>query len=352
MKLLELHSNADFYKAIWKGDIKEIKHQSNILKNNTYNDSCTRSHFAYVPRSVAQKKDTKIPIIYGLPTYGRTAKQFFVPERIDKISIVSRINKLIEQGMNECIFVALDCMTSLGGNQYTNGASGNYADYIVHEAIPKIESELNASLNIGQRSILGTSSGGYGSLFLSLNYPNYFSAVACHSGDVGFEYSYIPEIPLLINRLDANTQSDDQKLLNIIEKYHKIKQHTPSVMHDLVLLGAAASYSPEKSSKVGFKMPFDLYTGKINENIWAKWIEMDLINLVENLGGNLRSLKMVFIDCGNRDQYGSHLGARQLSSLLNKKNINHIYEEFNGTHTDIEYRYEYSMPKLVNAMQK
>src|SRR5205823_163006 len=49
----------------------------------------------------------------------------------------------------------------------------------------------------GPRALLGKSSGGYGALALAMRHPGLFTAVACHAGDLYFEWSYKPMLPKL-----------------------------------------------------------------------------------------------------------------------------------------------------------
>ena len=51
-----------------------------------------------------------------------------------------------------------------------------------------------------------------------------------------------------------------------------------------------------------------------------------------------KALKLLFIDCGFRDQYQIHFGARQLSKQLSHFQVEHTYEEFDDTHSGIDYR--------------
>ena len=52
------------------------------------------------------------------------------------------------------------------------------------------------------------------------------------------------------------------------------------------------------------------------------------------------------MDCGNRDQYNIHFGMRRLSRELNSLGIDHIYEEFDGTHSKIDHRLDRSLSYL------
>ena len=64
----------------------------------------------------------------------------------------------------------------------------------------------------------------------------------------------------------------------------------------------------------------------------------------------LRSLKLLYFDCGSRDQYQLHFGARLLARKLTQAGILYEYEEFDDDHTNIAYRYNVSLPKLAHVL--
>jgi hypothetical protein len=66
---------------------------------------------------------------------------------------------------------------------------------------------------------------------------------------------------------------------------------------------------------------------------------------------NLRTLRGLFIDCGWRDQYHIHYGSRQLSLQLASHRVPHVYEEFDGTHSGVDYRMDRSLPFLARALR-
>ena len=66
---------------------------------------------------------------------------------------------------------------------------------------------------------------------------------------------------------------------------------------------------------------------------------------------NLKTLRGIYIDCGWRDQYHIHFGSRLLSEQLHKHGIAHRYEEYNDTHSGIDYRMDVSLPYLAKRIR-
>jgi hypothetical protein len=113
----------------------------------------------------------------------------------------------------------------------------------------------------------------------------------------------------------------------------------------------AATYDPDPVAPNGFRLPFHLETGEVLPGRWQRWLRHDPVRLVAKFAPNLRRLKGIYVDCGWRDQYHIHYGSRQLSRALEKARVAHHYEEFDDTHSDIDYRMDVSLPFLYRALR-
>ena len=113
----------------------------------------------------------------------------------------------------------------------------------------------------------------------------------------------------------------------------------------------AASYDPDPEAPLGFRLPLDLETGELLPARWKQWLKHDPIHLVGKYKANLETLHGVYLDCGWRDQYHLHFGARILSRELVRHGIRHTYEEFDDTHSSVDYRMDVSLPFLYRALK-
>jgi S-formylglutathione hydrolase FrmB len=116
-------------------------------------------------------------------------------------------------------------------------------------------------------------------------------------------------------------------------------------------IAMAATYDPDPKAPNGFRLPFNLETGEILRERWKAWLKHDPVHLVTRYRANLASLKGIYIDCGWRDQYHLHYGTRVLSLRLAQAGIAHRYEEFDDTHSSIDYRMDVSLPFLYKALK-
>jgi S-formylglutathione hydrolase FrmB len=277
--------------------------------------------------------------------------------------------------MGPAIVVFPDCFTALGGNQYVNStAVGRYADYLTRELIPFVDSEFRTLASRDHRGCFGKSSGGYGAIVHAMKYPAYWSAIADHSGDAYFDFCYRSDWPNTLNELakyrhprlhegpyDTQAESrqrkglaagrDDGRARAFLEAVWKREKVSYTEGHAIMNLCMAATYDPDPGAPLGFRLPFHLETGEILPERWRAWLRHDPIHMVARHRKALASMRAIYIDCGFRDQYHLHYGARILSRRLAEHGIAHRYEEFDDNHSDIDYRMDTSLPHLYRALK-
>jgi S-formylglutathione hydrolase FrmB len=324
--------------------------ESARLRGNRYGDPSFRQHPVYLPPSYDEDPQRRYPVIYGLQGYTGTGLHYFGPGTFVE-PMHDRLDRLIEAGMPEIIFVGVDCMTSLGGSQYLNGATGPYEDYVVHEVTEAVESELRTTATTHGRGLMGKSSGGYGALVLGMRHPGVFPVLACHSGDCGFEHSVLPDVARFVNVLDRYEGDEVARIEAFLEHFRRAEKRSYDMGHALMTLACAAAYSPDEDSPLGFDLPFDAHTGALRPEIWSRWLAHDPLRMIEHHADDLARVRLLFIDCGSRDQYSLHLGARQLHAKLQSLGVPHEYEEFDDDHSGLQYRYDVSLPKVARALQ-
>jgi enterochelin esterase-like enzyme len=327
-----------------KGKIITHRYASKVLKSNPLKDPYIRDVLVYLPPDYTKSNSKGYIAAFGLVGFGGQGKMLLNADPFSE-HIEDKMNRLIsERKCGPMILVLLDCFTRFGGNQYINSsATGRYEDYIIDEIVPFIDKNYNTSVH----AVWGKSSGGYGSIVLGMRHPDVFQGVVDHSGDAGFEYCYPPDFP---KALEAFRDSGGpKKSLNYFWK--KPNRHQKNDAPPLNTFGMAAHYSPNpKSKEMGVDLPFDLKTGETLPEVWNRWLAWDPVRMVEKYHVNLKKLKLIFIDCGTRDEFNLHWGARMLHSKLEKMNIKHFYEEFDDGHMSISYRYDTSLPKIYLSL--
>ncbi|RMG05268.1 MAG: esterase, partial [Acidobacteria bacterium] len=127
----------------------------------------------------------------------------------------------------------------------------------------------------------------------------------------------------------------------LIQKFWNEEERKAKTDFDgLNIIAMSACYSPNGAD---FELPFELDTGALRQDIWAKWLDHDPVRLVESYTENLRSLNLLFLDAGSRDEFNLDLGAKILSKKLTQLGVPHLHEEFDDGHFNISYRYNRSL---------
>ena len=325
------------------GTIHRLTLDSTVLKGNLLGDPTARLIDVYVPAGHDGKGLPLLVDLVGFTAGGPVHtnwKNFSenLPERLDR---------LIGTGaMKPCVVAFPDCFTKLGGNQYVNSsAMGNWDDFLLKEAVPFVERQFGCG-GPGRRGVFGKSSGGYGAMVHALMHPDFWSGAAVHSGDMGFPLMYGHEfVPVL--RALAKNGGDIGKWIDDFWAAPKTKD---SDVHIIMMLAQAASFDPDPSARYGVRLPVTLDTCEFIEDRWANWLKWDPLTMVETRGPGLKSLKGLYIDCGDIDQYNLVYGARRMHRALDRLGVPHTYEEFPDNHSSVDYRMDISLPFLVKAL--
>ncbi|MEO5764401.1 MAG: alpha/beta hydrolase-fold protein [Casimicrobiaceae bacterium] len=363
-----------------EGTTVVVEHRSRVLAGNPLGDPLVRRFGVWLPpgydggttRGKSAGRGRRYPVLYDLVGYTGSGLAHLnwrpfdenVPERLARLTHARRIGPTI--------VVFPDCFTSLGGNQYINtSAVGRYADYLTQEIVPFIDGEFRTLASREHRGLFGKSSGGYGAMIHAMRYPETWGAAANHSGDALFDFCYLTDWPRTLNELDrhrrrrrtpgrvniaidergADRGADDGRVRRFLLHVWEKEKLSDSEAHALMNLAMAASYDPDPKAPLGFRLPFNLETGEIIAKRWKKWQKHDPVNMVASYKNNLKTLRGLYIDCGWRDQYHLHYGARILSKRLARHGVPHVYEEFDDNHSSIDYRMDVSLPFLYRALK-
>jgi enterochelin esterase-like enzyme len=325
------------------GAVHRLWLDSEVLKSNMLGDPTRRIVDVYVPHGHDGRGLPLLVDVVGFTAGGPAHtnwKNFGenLPERLDR---------LIASGEMPPVVCALpDCFTKLGGNQYINSvAMGRWADFLLQEMVPFVERKF-ACGGTGRRGLFGKSSGGYGAIAHALLYPEFWAGAACHSGDMGFEWAYLPEMPGMLRALKPFNNDIKAWLTDFFGK----KKTADKDIHILMHFAMCATYDPDPAAFMGVRLPVDLETCEVIAERWNKFLAWDPVVMAETRGSGLKKMKAVYIDCGDADQYNLLYGARRLHRLLQRQGVTHTYEEFADNHSSVDYRMDVSLPILAKAL--
>jgi S-formylglutathione hydrolase FrmB len=320
-----------------QGSVVILRHESEILKNNPLGDKHIRDVCVYLPHGY-ETSEKRFPAVYCLTGFTGRGKML-LNDNAFAPNLAERMDQLIADGkINPMIVVMPNCFTYYGGSQYINSAAtGNYEDYLTQEIIPFVDENFRTVADRNSRAVMGKSSGGYGALIMAMRHADKFALVCSTAGDCYFEYCYFPGIAEGFRAVNGNPKA-------LVEKFWREDvQKGKNDFAALNTIGMSACYSPNSDSELGFDLPFDTETGELREDVWTRWLEHDPVRIVEKHAENLKSLKLLYIDAGTRDEFALDLGARILCKRLKDFDVPYIHEEFDDGHRNISYRYNRSL---------
>lgn len=326
----------------------EISVQAPSVKDNMLGDPWERTVAVYLPPGY-EVSDATYPLFVDLAAYTSSGLKRLAWTAYGE-SVPQRVDRLVAQGeMGPTIVAFPDAFTRLGGNQYVDSvALGGWETFVARDLVPQLEAKFRIATGREHRAVYGKSSGGYGALIQGLRHADVWGAVACHSGDMGFELVYRREFVALCDALARFEGSPAA----FFERFESAPKVCGSDFAALMMLAMAASYAPDPAARFGISLPVDLHTAEVDEAQWQRWLAHDPLTVIGDPAAQeqLRQLETLFIDCGCNDQYHLHYGARRFVQALQEAGIEHLYEEFPDNHSSIDYRLDVSLPKLYAAV--
>ena len=330
------------YNRTLSGSVRTLEHDSTALKGNPLGDPHVRRFPVYLPPGYDDSGE-RYPVIYALAGFtgsGLNMPNFAVWDE----SLPEQIDDLIVSGSCPPVIVVMpDCFTKLGGSQYLDSPlTGAYQTYLTSELLPFIDNTLRTIPQASARGVIGKSSGGFGALTLGMRHPHLFAALACHSGDMYFEYCYLRDFPKAV---DALNQAGGVEAF--LAQFAEATAKGP-LIPTLNIIAMAAAYARENATAI--EMPFTLPTGELQPEVWARWLQFDPVRLVASYAEALKGLKLLYLDVGERDEYALHHGARILARRLEKLGVPFTFEEHPGGHFGINHRYKVSLKAVATAL--
>lgn len=327
------------------GVLHRLTHQSELLVGNPLNDPFIRALHVYTPHG--HGPDNHLPLMVDLASYGSSGLAHAnwtpfgenLPERLDRL--------IATGAMPPAVVASPDCHTFLGGNQYINSAgTGRYADYLIKEIVPFVEQKFNCG-GSGRRGLFGKSSGGFGALWHAMHHADFWSAIVSCAGDCGFETCYLPDIYLAAQTLTAHDLSIERFIAHI----NNISKPSRNEFICRMICALAATYDPDPESCPAIRLPIDMRSALLIPERWQNWLRHDPAIIAAERLDDLRQLKGIRLECGWHDEFHIQFGTRRLSDILTNAGIDHVYEEFDGGHMNIDHRLDIFLPWIAQKIE-
>jgi hypothetical protein len=329
-----------------RGRVERLPVDSGCLRGNLLGDPHVRELPVYLPPGYDDEPERRYPVAFYLTGYMGVGESKLGWKAWGR-DFAGRLDRMIGSGaLGPMIVVFPDCFTLLGGSQYINSSVvGDYDDHLNHELVPLVDRSFRTLPSRESRAVFGKSSGGFGAMVQGMLHPETWGALACHSGDSAFELCFLSDMPRTLNEIAKAGSTAD-----FLREFLNREKHSGAASHALMSLAMAACFDPLPDHPDGFVLPVDLDTGTVIPERWQRWLEWDPVRMIPEHADALRSMRCVYIDCGTRDQYQLHFGARQMRSALRRLDVDCVYEEFPDNHSSIDYRIECSLPRIYASL--
>jgi hypothetical protein len=320
---------------------------SRVLAGNPLGDPTERPLWVYVPPGYDDSAD-RYPSIYVIQGYTGQAAMWWNRSAY-RDSYPAAADRVFAAGdAPPAIVVYVDAWSAYGGSQYVDSpGTGRYHTYLCDEIVPWVDDHYRTMSGAAHRGIQGKSSGGFGAMITPMLRPDLFGGMATHAGDALYECCYVPDFAKAV-RLLRPYDGD------IFAWWKDFSSRTPFTKEGdevlLMTLGVAACFSARDDGTP--ELPFDSRTGRLRDDVWARWLAWDPVRMVPRYAEALRSMRAVWIDAGVRDEWYLDLGATAFRDELAKIGVTDVrFELFDATHMAIDYRYPMSLAYLADRLR-
>ena len=311
--------NLEVQDTLNEGTYLEFIMHSPSLEDNFLGDSPDREVSVYLPPGYYSSPDKHYPVIYFLHSYTLDHTAFFGGYPWYTVDFKTICDDLIDsREIESVIVVSPNSYNKYWGSFYTNSlVTGNWADFIVRDIINYIDNNFRTLPQRESRGLAGHSMGGYGTLWLIMNYPSVFNAAYMLSGHPELEELYLENL-----RDNMIAASNAENLAGL--DWRKV-----------VCIAAAAAFAPDTLVPPFYaQFPLD-DSGVLIDSIWDKWLKHDPLYLLPSYKDSLMQLKAIQFDVGTNDSDAGFItGNRNFSQALNDLGIPHTFEEYDGDHTN------------------
>jgi hypothetical protein len=321
---------------------------SRALRGNPLGDPASRPLEVYVPPGYDDEPDRRYPSVYVLQGYSGALPMWHNRTAFRPTFIEAADGVFVRGEAPPCLVVLVDAWTAYGGSQYVDSpGTGRYHTYLCDEVVPFVDARYRSLPGAQHRGVTGKSSGGFGAMITPMLRPDLFGGLATHAGDTLYEASYIKGFAEAARALRDSYDGSYERF------WADFRSRPPMSKPDdgnlVMTYGCAACFSTDEDGTV--RLPFEVATGRLVDEVWARWLDWDPVRMVPKYADALRGQRAIWIDAGKKDEWFLDLGAEAFRRELGAIGVTDVYFElFDGTHMGIDYRYPLSLRYLAERL--
>lgn len=302
--------------SVSKGTAERVAVYGRSLEGNLSGDSATRNVSVYLPPSYASQPSRHYPLVVMLHGYTSTDTRWF--GRDDNwFSIANLADNAIAAGAaKEMIVVVPDAYTKFAGSMYSNSVvTGNWEDFIAEDLVAYMDANYRTIPEVASRGLSGHSMGGYGAARIGMMRPDVFSSIYMQS-----------PCCMPARAVRSSDGPSDAEQVKTMDDFNAASFGTKAT------IASAAAWAPNPNNPPFY---FDLPTknGEPQHDVLGKFHANAPLSMIDQHVPKLRSLTAIALDAGDRDT-GIAAASRVLHQMLNDYGIDHVFEIYNGDHTN------------------
>ena len=310
------------------------------LTENLIGEDGTKVMRVYLPPSY-DFTEKRYPVIYVLHGFGGNSNSLTRKMR----SAMDRM--ILREEIQEAIVVFVDGSNRFGGSMYLSSPTiGDYETYIRRDLVNFIDKQYRTIPHRDSRGITGFSMGGYGSMHLSLKYPEVFSVVVAQAGTYDFEddliQSFAEKFGVIITLMEPLKQKSGDEFWEALKDLaNSDALRTVSLPFRTSLAYLAGVASNPDNPPCYLDLPYRLKKGippwERDEEVWERIVENDIIHELDRYLDRLRQnpqhpvrLNGIKLVHGLEDEKALVRQAEALAQRLTELGIDHEFVTHGG----------------------
>ena len=312
-----------------KGSVERIRVHGKHLEDNLIGDSADRYVSIYLPPGYRTNTKKHYPVVYFLHGFTDDDAKFYgfakhwtnLPPIFDRVFTAG--------GAKDMIIVTPNAYNKFFGCMYSNSVTtGDWEDFVAKDLVAYIDGHYRTIPKAESRGLAGHSMGGYGTMRIGERHPDVFSSIYLLSPSSLLAGTTWLSNPTMLP--DTNFTYDTFKKAAFGAKY---------------MYASAAAWSPNPNKP---PLYLDMPVGDKQAMVLQKWAANMPLTTLDQYIGNLKQLHAIAFDAGNKDA-DIAASLKVLDAELNKYNIAHSFEIYDGTHVSrIAERIETRMLKFFS----
>ncbi len=278
------------------------------LEGNLEGNAVEREVMVVLPPSYATDPERHFPVVYYLHGFFITGRNFY-----NFMDVPAAVAANAAEG-REFIVVVPDSLTKMGGSMYSNSVTtGNFRDFVATDLVNFIDANYRTIPTREGRGLAGHSMGGYGTWVVAMEHPEVFDSIWAQSACCVSPRMETPESAAAM--ASATQETVDSGNFGV-----------------LAGLASAVAWSPNPN-KPPFFVDWPLAEdGSVDQYVIARWANNSPLAMVSSHITELESFDAIGSDVGTMD--GLIRDDTLIHEELEKFGIEHIFETYEGTHTD------------------